>query len=157
MSSLAPAFVRVFAALAAVVALGACSGDIPEPMVWKAREVVVLPIDGGRQVEAVWVRKGVALLARYRTDNPVGFADLALDTDREVVWLRDGGTLKALTLPELELFAASPLAEPSGGPVTVASDGSVRLGEARYELADGGLQRAPVRAAEILPDRLPRG
>ncbi len=153
----AQSLARLLAALSVASLLAACSGSVPEPLVWKARDVVVLPIDGGRQVQALWVRKGVSLMARHRTDGPVAMDDLLIDRQRELVWLRDRGTLKALTFPELELFAQLPVDELVVGPLSLVGDGSVALGEARFQLAGQLLQRAPVRAASHGAPGVPPG
>ncbi len=147
---------RSCVAAAALSLLVACSGDVPAPLVWQAREVVVLPIDGGRQVESLWVRKGVALVARHRTDARVAMGDIAIDRNRALVWLRDGVTLKALTFPELELFARLAVGEHGEGPLSLGADGSVQLGEARYVLAGQTLEPAPVRAARGASGPMPR-
>ncbi|MCB1887189.1 MAG: hypothetical protein KDH20_06260 [Rhodocyclaceae bacterium] len=156
MYNAAPPLVRRILAVATVSLLVACSGDVPAPLVWQAREVVVLPIDGGRQVESLWVRKGVALVARHRTDARVAMGDIAIDRERAIVWVRDGASLKALTFPELELFAQRAVGEGGGGPLTLGADGIVSLGESRYVLAGQVLEPLPVRSARHPSQATPR-
>lgn len=149
---------KLSAALVLGAGLAACSGEAPAPLVWQARHVVVMPIDGGRQVQALWVRNGISLMARYRSAERIGEDDLLLDVARQLVWLRDGTTLKALTMPELELFATQALpAEALVPALSLAEDGAVRIGDGRFSLADGLAGQAPAQPLRYVERLRPRG
>ena len=125
---------------AAMFALQGCSGDAPAPHVWQARHVLVHAGGGGHVVEALWVRNGLSLIARHRTTHLVDDGHLLLDIERQLLWLRDGPVLQALSLPELEPIAGLPLPGDAGA-ITLAADGAVVIAGVRYRLAtedDGG-------------------
>ena len=123
-------------ASAALLSQG-CSDDLPAPLVWQARHVLVHPSEGGRVVEALWVRNGLSLIARHRTSHQIGSEDLLLDVGRQLVWLRDGRSLQALSLPELEPIAGLPLPAADGdAPLQMGADGAVVVDGERYRLAN---------------------
>ncbi len=136
---------------AAIFLATGCSGEAPDPIVWQPRDVAVVPSEGGRVVQALWIRNGISLLARYRPSRPVGEGDLLPDPQRQLVWLREGHVLRALTLPELEPLASFELA-PDGqdAALALAQDGALLVGEARYH-ADRAPERPTVARARPQP------
>lgn len=140
----------ILSAAAALLATG-CSSEAPAPIVWQPRDVAVVPSEGGRLVQALWIRNGISLLARYRPSQPVAAADLLADPQRQLVWLREGRLLQALSLPELEPLVRFELApEGQEAELALAGDGAVVVGEARYH-ADRALENPTVARARPQP------
>ncbi|MCB1906959.1 MAG: hypothetical protein KDH15_06285 [Rhodocyclaceae bacterium] len=147
------------ALVAASLLLPGCVADATEAHVWQARHVLVHASDGGRVVEALWVRNGLSLIARHRTTQRIGADDLLLDIDRRLVWLRDGTSLQALSLPDLKPIAGRALASgTAAGGIALSADGAVIVAGVRYRLAAGDPAEAlaGALAPEVVRDP-PRG